>query len=767
MARSPRVALVTLALLSSLLAAPAAASDPPPAPQGLWAAAEDAAIRLRWSPGENATNASLWGYRVYLLENGSRAWLGNASPNQTEYLDAPLPYGVTRTYHVTAIGLDGLESAPSGNATATTARPPGPPRNATATGQVGGILVAWSPPEDGGAWGYVVRRGTAPAAKEWWASTGQTSVFDEFAQPGVTYYYEVAAYGPPESGFIEGAPSNEASNRSITAPTAPMNLTGAASGTAASLWWDRPLDDGNAPLTYRVWRTLGNATTLAGETTNASFWDGGLADGTTYAYAVSAANAAGEGPRSESITLATGGAPPAPAWAHAEVLDGAIRVHWGSPPGNATLSAYRVYAGNAPDNVSLIAEMGPDARNLTEPLPYGVTRHYRVTAVSDEGIEGPPSPTVNATTVEPPGAPGNLTASASPGAIHLAWRAPTTGGAATGYVVFAAASAPGPYEWVGSTGSTSFTHEWLPAGATRHYKVQALNALEGGTAGPVNATTPSRPDAPTALRVASGERSLDLRWDAPARDGGSPLLAYRVYRGENATNMTLLATVNASATSHHDAPLPDGATRHYRVAAVNAVGEGPWSASASNATYGPPTAPQGLAATAANGTVRLAWSAPAQPNGTTAYRVYRDAGGGPAYLGTTGNLSWEDASPPRRVNLTYAVRAVNVAGEGAASNGAGAWLPDVPGAPRNLAASGLSRVTVKWDAPLDDGGSPLLAYRLYRAVNGGPMTLLVEQPADDRDHVDRTCGATNVCAYRVAAVNAAGEGARSNEALRL
>ncbi|HWH08653.1 MAG TPA: fibronectin type III domain-containing protein, partial [Candidatus Thermoplasmatota archaeon] len=433
----------------------------------------------------------------------------------------------------------------------------------------------------------------------------------------------------------------------------------------------------------------------------------------------------------------------------------------------ARLSGYRVYAGDAPGNLTLLADADRGTLNLTDaPLPYGATRHYQVSAVAADGAEGERTPVRNATTVEPPGAPRNVTAKAGPGVIRVAWLPPATGDGPFGYRVFAATDAEGPYAWVGSTSETWLDHEGLPPGATRHYVVQALHQLEGPwSSPPAGATTPALPGAPANLTVAPGPRSLALSWSPPPLDGGSPVLSYRVYRGTNATNASWVATVNASGTSYEDAPLPDAATRHYRVSAVSAVGEGPLSASAAGTTYGPPGAPRDLAANATNASVALSWSAPVLANATSGYRVYRD--GGLVAAVPASQLSWVDANAPRRANLTYVVRAANVAGEGPASNAAAAWLPDVPGAPRALSASGVSKVTLKWEAPADDGGAPLLKYRVWRAVGAGDMTLLAETPPSERSYVDRTCAVGVVCAYRVSAVNGAGEGPRSAEASRL
>jgi len=83
-----------------------------------------------------------------------------------------------------------------------------------------------------------------------------------------------------------------------TVPTVPLALSGVVGDTVVNLAWQAPT--GGAPITgYRVYRNG----TLAASPTGLTATITGLTNGTAYAFTVSAVNAAGEGPKTASVTL--------------------------------------------------------------------------------------------------------------------------------------------------------------------------------------------------------------------------------------------------------------------------------------------------------------------------------------------------------------------------------------------------------------------------------------------------------------------------------
>ncbi|TLZ53017.1 MAG: hypothetical protein E6K18_01435 [Methanobacteriota archaeon] len=90
--------------------------------------------------------------------------------------------------------------------------------------------------------------------------------------------------------------------------------------------------------------------------------------------------------------------------------------------------------------------------------------------------------------------------------------------------------------------------------------------------------------------------------------------------------------------------------------------------------------------------------------------------------------------------------------------------PGPPSEPRNLQAVGGNRqVALAWEPPTSDGGAEVTNYTVYRALASGNEVFLV-MIGNATTYTDAGLSAGTKYYYRMAARNAAGEGARSNEA---
>jgi fibronectin type 3 domain-containing protein len=88
------------------------------------------------------------------------------------------------------------------------------------------------------------------------------------------------------------------------------------------------------------------------------------------------------------------------------------------------------------------------------------------------------------------------------------------------------------------------------------------------------------PGAPTLTARRTNRRGVQLNWTVPPSNG-SPISAYRIYRGTAAGTEQLLIQRGGGSTSYRDTSTTSGTLYFYQVTAVNGVGEGPRSNEAS------------------------------------------------------------------------------------------------------------------------------------------------------------------------------------------
>ena len=94
----------------------------------------------------------------------------------------------------------------------------------------------------------------------------------------------------------------------------------------------------------------------------------------------------------------------------------------------------------------------------------------------------------------------------------------------------------------------------------------------------LSTTAATAPDAPTSLTAENsgsiGSAKIDLSWTAPADNGGRIITGYKIEVSSDGGNAWTdhVATTGDNNTIYTHTGLPDGATRHYRVSAINSIG---------------------------------------------------------------------------------------------------------------------------------------------------------------------------------------------------
>ena len=185
-----------------------------------------------------------------------------------------------------------------------------------------------------------------------------------------------------------------------------------------------------------------------------------------------------------------------------------------------------------------------------------------------------------------PGAPRNLNATPNSATqITLTWTSPASNGgrAPSGYKIEVSSNAGTLWaNLVANTASTATTynHTGLSAETTRHYRVSAINTEGTGPASnTANATTLSRPDAPTSLSVSVKIGNVALDWDAPS--GGTTPTGYELHRrtGWFGQSWDALTTTDASTREYTDSSGTAATTYFYRVRTTSAGGNSRWLSS--------------------------------------------------------------------------------------------------------------------------------------------------------------------------------------------
>lgn len=113
----------------------------------------------------------------------------------------------------------------------------------------------------------------------------------------------------------------------------------------------------------------------------------------------------------------------------------------------------------------------------------------------------------------------------------------------------------------------------LPTG---YYFVSSFNSNGGSDlAGPVVISTwerPWYPDPPENITLDEGYDYIEISWDPPEDDGGSPITNYLIFRSDDRENYTLIAKPGPDSGSYRDSGLDPNRWYYYRIGAENEEG---------------------------------------------------------------------------------------------------------------------------------------------------------------------------------------------------
>jgi len=619
-----------------------------------------------------------------------------------------------------------------------------------------------------------------------------TRVTSPFVHPGLkngqTYFYRLVA---ENAHGASDASAEHSATPLLPLPSAPqITQANVASGQVTLHWqhtgiarqyelyWStEPLSDNatenNAPLTQ----------------VTSPYTHTPLLDGQTYYYRVrtrngthisALSNSVQVTPPGEAHVTEPGAVPTAPTGITVRLENGQLSLNW--PPVDGA-SGYNLYwttdeTGEITRAHSRITQIQPPYTHIH--LNNGTRYRYRLSAFNDHG-ESALSTEVNDTPqIIIPGVPTGVQALAGDTSILVRWN-PVQG--ATSYTL---TLNDGTLTNTFTDVSSPHSITGLNNGTAYQIQLQAQNIRRlSDPSEPITATPQAPvPNTPNNLVARPGDAEILLQWTAAlpqdANDPAETITAYRVYYatrpGVRPNNGTL---INATPTRNNDGrwqlrhtALQNGQRYYYVVSAQNAGGEG----GPSQEVWARPQAPTpgiitSLSAAAGDGQVQIDFT-PLGNNEALTYNLYwnqalGDNGRGkrsPTEVISNIQPGYRFSSGPNTNGTHYFFRisAVNDSNEGPLSGEISA-TPQIPAprqAPQNAQAlTDSGQVTLNW-SPVAQASGYVIYWATEPGINPQTSNRLngdTLQPGFVHDGLDN--GQSYF--YRIAAINAGGEGALS------
>jgi fibronectin type 3 domain-containing protein len=406
---------------------------------------------------------------------------------------------------------------------------------------------------------------------------------------GTTYRYLFTAL----TAAGESTPSNAVKvTPKLPRDGAPTKVSAFAGDGRITLTWAAVP---NATRYSVYWNTSGDVSTNDTKVENITYpaVHTGLTNGQQYYYIVTADTPTyGVVASAEVSTAPHIAAPSPPLSISVSAGDQQANLSW---PAVSDATAYAIYwkkERDRSDQVSLAdTRIEVTTPNYTHSGLTNNTRyHYRIAALNTQG----PSVLSAEVTAKPrapaPGAPSNVTATASNEHITLNWN-PVAG--ASQYNLYWDAGAGAAVTVIANV-KPPFVHQPLSGGVPVNYTVSALReGVESASSAQISATPlGALPPAPVPLNPQAAKQQVTLAWTAVDQ-----ALSYRLYWHTQANPTETLIAVNATpAPSYTHTGLLDSTTYYYRIEAIAPDGISPSStefeattlAAVAPTTTGPP-----------------------------------------------------------------------------------------------------------------------------------------------------------------------------------
>ncbi len=546
--------------------------------------------------------------------------------------------------------------------------PPVAPQNLALTAGDGYIDLNWYPPWNVNGFpviNYTIYRAAEDQTISILTKIGATTYYrDNDVKNGKTYSYSVSAHNIRG----EGESTDLVSSTPGRPPTVPRNLKVKSGDSYVYLTWEPPEHEGWVKVTnYMIYRSNNkNDIIMFKKVGDVQVYnDTSVENGKVYYYRVSALNSVGESPRTDPETGHPGTLPAAPTLSGISG-DEQVDLYWEHfDESNHEVLYFNIYKYTIHSTINII--FNTTNTNYTDfDVINGVTYYYRVTAVNIIGE----SKISNLVSVTPRGVPSeisNLTAKTGDRYVLLEWEAPISSGGlpVKEYKIFRGESVAGVTFLTNNYG-LYYNDTNVKNGATYYYTIAATNNIgQGPKCKPVNATPLGKPGYVKNLILNAMDGKIVLTWQPPEYNGGTPIISYKVYRGESEDELSLL--IETPDTSYTDTSVTNGIVYFYKIVAVNKIGDGEVLEIPSIMPGGLPGVPTNFKLEVKKGNAILTWSPPVLTGGfpIERYKIYRRSGEFEFIEMTSVKITtYTDSSVALGKEYFYKISALNIVGEG-------------------------------------------------------------------------------------------------------
>ncbi len=247
----------------------------------------------------------------------------------------------------------------------------------------------------------------------------------------------------------------------------------------------------------------------------------------------------------------------------------------------------------------------------------------------------------------------------------------------------------------------------------------------------VNSTPKGLPDPPEKIEVDCGNRFVNITWKLPTKDGGSEIVGYIIYKGEESNQLFRLDAVRADRYFYNDTTVINGMTYFYRIISVTYIGE---SIPTDTIICTPMTVPDSPTDVNIHFNIKemrinITWK-PTKNNGGSPvleYWIYRKVDMKNEIFKVLNSTFYIDYYIKKGIEYTYQVSAWNSVGESTKSDQV-KNKPQTETSPIKIVnvASGNGYVNLSWTTPDDNGGVGSFSFVIFRKSINNEFDELIE-----------------------------------------